>query len=54
MLELSAEQRIAPIMEGMRSITATLQAHRHSDAPAAKDLAAAITAYTARPALALW
>ncbi|MCC3311400.1 MULTISPECIES: helix-turn-helix domain-containing protein [Nocardia] len=53
-LELSAEQRIAPIMEGMRSITATLQAHRHSDAPAAKDLAAAITAYTARPALALW
>ncbi|WP_063043824.1 helix-turn-helix domain-containing protein [Nocardia pseudovaccinii] len=48
-LELSADRRIAPIMEGMHTITEALQSHRHADAPVARNLAEAITAYTARP-----
>lgn len=44
-LELSPEQRICPIMEGMRTVTAALQIHRHADAPDARNLAEATTAY---------
>ncbi|WP_433717142.1 helix-turn-helix domain-containing protein (plasmid) [Nocardia sp. CA-084685] len=50
-LELPPEQRICPIMEGMRTVTAALQIHPHADAPVAKNLAETITAYAARQSL---
>ena len=53
LLQLSPDRRISPIMGEMRTVTETLHTHRHADAPAAKNLAEAIIAYTGRPRLVL-
>ncbi|MBF6171077.1 helix-turn-helix domain-containing protein [Nocardia blacklockiae] len=47
-LELPPDRRIAPIMEGMRTVTAALRSHRHTDAPVAKSLIEATSAYSTR------